>query len=53
MLAPKEIAYKFRVSYKTIMRLIKKGDLHAYRIGRHYKIPEESIDCYLNNKKLW
>lgn len=51
MFSPKEIAYKFKTSYKTIIRLIKRGDLTAYKIGRHYKITQKDLDYYLESNR--
>ena len=48
MLSPKQVAYKLQVSYKTVMRLIKRRQLSAYRIGRHYKISEDALEDYIN-----
>lgn len=51
MFSPKEIAYKLKTSYKTIIRLIKRGDLIAYKIGRHYKITQQDLDYYLESTR--
>lgn len=51
MFSPKEIAYIFRISYKTVMRLIKKGELIAYKVGRHYKITQKHLEEYLETHK--
>jgi len=52
MLSPKEIAYEFKISYKTVMRLIKKSEIKAYKVGRLYKILKDDLACYLENNKV-
>lgn len=52
MMSPKEVAYKFKISYKTVMRLIKTSKITAYKVGRHYKVLECDLECYLANNKV-
>lgn len=47
MLSPKQIAYEFSISYKTVLRLIKRQELRAYKIGRHYKIMNSDLKNYI------
>ena len=44
-----EVAKKLRVNQTTVSRLIHRGDLKAYKIGRIYRIPKEEVDRFLNN----
>lgn len=38
-----EVAFVLNVSEQTVRKLIKKGRIHAVKIGRIYRIPQESI----------
>ena len=52
LLKPKEAAAELGVSVWTIYRLIMKGDLAAVRVGRLLRIPESSIDAYLDLRRV-
>lgn len=44
MLTPKEVAINIGVSYWTVLRMIKKGELKALKTpGGHYRIPAYSL----------
>lgn len=34
----------------TVYRLIKQGDLPAFRVGRRYRVKETDIDRYLRKR---
>ena len=46
-----EVAKRLNVSYITIYRAIKRGELKAYQIGDTYRIPESSLLEYLRKRK--
>ncbi len=39
-----------RVSNMTVYRLIKQGDLPAVRVGRGYRMREEDVHRYLDDR---
>jgi excisionase family DNA binding protein len=45
-----EVAEALRVSRMTVYRLIRQGDLPALRVGRGYRIREEDVHRYLNDR---
>ena len=45
-----EVAQLMRVSKMTVYRLIKQGDLPAVRVGRGYRMREEDIHRYLDER---
>lgn len=49
-LTPAEVAEDLRVSSMTVYRLIKSGELRAARIGKSYRIREEDVDAYLQQR---
>ncbi len=49
-LTPAEVAEELRVSAMTVYRLIKSGELRAARIGKSYRISEEDVDAYLQQR---
>lgn len=42
-----EVATKLRVSKMTIYRLIHGAEIASVRVGRSFRIPEKSVDRYL------
>jgi excisionase family DNA binding protein len=47
-----EVARRFRVSNMTVYRLIKSGQLGAVRVGRGYRIREEDVRRYLDERYM-
>jgi excisionase family DNA binding protein len=45
-----EVAQLMRVSKMTVYRLIKQGDLPAFRVGRAYRMREEDVHRYLDSR---
>ena len=45
-----EVADLLRVSRMTVYRLIKTGEMSAFRVGRGYRLREEDIDSYLTER---
>lgn len=43
-----EVASIFRVTRRTVRRLIHNGVLPAMRLGRAYRIPQSAVDRYFN-----
>ena len=42
-----EVARKLGVSDRTVVNYIKSGSLQAYRFGRAYKIPVDSLEEFI------
>jgi excisionase family DNA binding protein len=42
-----EIAATMRVSKMTVYRLIHEGELESIRVGRSFRVPEDSFHAYL------
>jgi excisionase family DNA binding protein len=45
-----EVADLLRVSKMTVYRLIKTGEMSAFRVGRGYRLREEDVDSYLTER---
>lgn len=43
-----EVAVMLRVSKMTVYRLVHSGQLPAARIGRSYRIPQQTVSDYLH-----
>ncbi len=44
-----EVAALMRVSKMTVYRLVHSGELPAIRVGRSFRVPEESVYAYLRD----
>jgi len=45
-----EVALLLKISYQTVMKLIKKGDIKAIRLGKQYRVPKSEIDKLLGGQ---
>jgi excisionase family DNA binding protein len=43
---PSEIAEKLQVNKETVLRKIRKGEMKAFKVGRLWRITEESLNQY-------
>ena len=50
LLTVNEVADHLRVSRMTVYRLIRQGDMAALRVGRNYRLREEDVHSYLNER---
>ena len=50
LLTVNEVADLLRVSRMTVYRLIKQGDMPSLRVGRGYRLREEDVHSYLNER---
>lgn len=52
LLTVREVATAMRVSHMTVYRMIKSGDLPAFRVGRNFRIRESDVDGYLTTRSV-
>ena len=48
---PEEIAQKLKITKNTVYEMIKRGDIHAHRVGKHLRISETQFEIYLLKSK--
>lgn len=41
---PEEAARVLKISENTVRKLLVRGEIKAFRVGTHWKIPETSLD---------
>ena len=46
-LSTQEVADILHVSKSTIYDLIRKGEIHSYKIGRKVRFTQEDVDAYI------
>lgn len=42
-----EVATLLRIDMVTVRRMVARGELRAHRIGREWRIRQDSLDAYL------
>lgn len=47
-----EVAEVMRVSNMTVYRLIKDGQLSAFRVGKNYRVRQSDVDRYLTEREV-
>lgn len=47
-----EVAKQLRVSNMTVYRLIKAGEMRAVRVGRGYRLKEDDVRRYLEQRYM-
>lgn len=48
---PHEVAEILRLSYPTVYKLIKNGDIEAIKLGAHYRVPASAIENMIDKNK--
>jgi len=41
---PYEVAEILKVSYRTVHKLLKNGDIESIKVGAHYRVPASAIE---------
>jgi excisionase family DNA binding protein len=52
LLTVAEVAKRLRVSNMTVYRLVNSGQLPASRVGRGYRIREDDVHKYLDDRYM-
>jgi excisionase family DNA binding protein len=52
LLTVAEVAAAMRVSNMTVYRLIKGGELAAVRVGKNYRIREDDLERFLQERSV-
>ena len=47
VLTVKEAAFLLKTTRQQIRRMIQSGELPAVKVGREWRIPEESVETFL------
>jgi excisionase family DNA binding protein len=50
ILTLQQVAQALQVTTWTVQRLIKKGDLPAFKINRDWRIREEDLQCFISHR---
>ena len=49
--SPREIAGQLGVQYRSVLSLIRSGELGALRVGQHYIVPDVELERYLHSAR--
>ena len=47
-----EVAERLKVSHMTVYRWIKAGNLGAYKLGGEFRITEEDVERFLEDRRF-
>jgi putative molybdopterin biosynthesis protein len=47
-----EVAQLFESSWRTIYRLVQRGELRALRIGREWRVSRAEVTRFLNEREM-
>lgn len=47
LLTAEEVAERLRLAPFTVRRMIRRGRIRAYKVGRAWRVPEEAVLEYL------
>ena len=46
-----EVARYLKMHAKTIVSMVERGELKAYKVGRHWRYRKSDIDAYLEHRR--
>lgn len=52
LLTPKQVAQELNVSIWVVYRLVKRGDLVAIKVGRLLRVPESSLEAFIDLNRI-
>ena len=47
IMEPKDVGKVLKVSEKTVIKMLKRGDIKHIRVGKFYRILKEDLEVYL------
>ncbi len=47
-----EVARYLRVHYSTLYKLVRRGDIPAFRIGSDYRFDRNALEKMMTNRKM-
>lgn len=50
LLTLNELCERLMISETTAYKLLRSGEIRGFQIGRHWRIPVESVNKYIKNK---
>ena len=52
LLSVKDVQEILGISRDTAYRMVRDGEIESYRVGKLYKIKQDSLDNYIRNQKF-
>lgn len=52
LLTPHEVAETTGLCYKTVLRMIQRGELEAVRLGSRLRIAQDELDAWLERSRV-
>jgi excisionase family DNA binding protein len=51
VLTPQQVAERLQVTVQTVVRWLRKGQLKGSKLGRLWRITEEDVDAFLQERR--
>ena len=51
-MTPDEVARRLSVTRLTVYRLLKRGEIPAFKVGRQWRVKREILDDWIEEKSL-
>lgn len=52
ILTPAEVAEYLRISKKTVYKMVRSGDLPAFKAGKHWRVPQAELGAWIARRSL-
>lgn len=46
--SPLDVAVRWGVSYRNVLSLLRRGELHGFRVGKEWRVSESALTKYEN-----
>jgi excisionase family DNA binding protein len=50
-MTPDDVAHRLKVDRQTVYRLLKRGEITAFKVGDQWRIDEEDLKTFIRKKK--
>ena len=50
-MTPDDVARRLKVTRLTVYRLLKRGEITAFKVGDQWRIDEDDLKAYIKKKK--
>ncbi len=44
---PDEVAAYLKISKKTVYQMLRRGELHAFKAGKHWRVPRDGLGALI------
>ena len=52
ILTPAEVAEYLKISKKTVYKMVRSGDLPAFKAGKHWRVPRAELGAWIARRSV-